>query len=99
MSIEKPRRRMTLQELLVAVDKHAHTFEEYMHDSVFAVLSDVREMSRPRRRHSPFPTYVALQNSMIGLREMTEEVARMTEAITEWFSQLDEHVQRAKGIH
>lgn len=94
--IEKPKRRMTLQELLVQVEKYTHDFEEYMRLNVQPCLSDLREMSRPRRKQSPYPKVVAVQNSVANLRETSAEVARMSAAMMEWFAQLDEHVQRAQ---
>jgi hypothetical protein len=96
MAIEKPRRRMTLQELLVQLEKHAHAFEDFMKVSVYPQLGDLREMSRPRRKHSQYPTAVAMQNALEGLRSLSEELEKTTDAMMEWFAQVDEHVQRAK---
>jgi hypothetical protein len=96
--LEKPKRRMTLQELLVHVEKYSHDFEEYMRINVHPCLGDLREMSRPKRKHSNYPTVIAVQNSVDNLRTTADEVRRMTDVMMEWFAQLDDHVQRARGI-
>ena len=95
--LDRPKRRMTLQELLVHVEKYSHDFDEYMRMNVHPCLADLREVSRPKRKHSNYPTVVALQNSVDNLRTTSEEVRRMTEAMMEWFAQLDDHVQRARN--
>jgi hypothetical protein len=94
--LEKPKRRMALQELLVHVEKYSHDFEEYMRVNVQPLLGDLREMSRPKRKQSNYPTVVAVQNLVDNLRATADEVRRMTEVMREWFAQLDEHVQRAR---
>jgi hypothetical protein len=96
MSIDKPRRRMTLQEVLVNVEKFGPVVHDYMQSDFFPSLADVRETSRPHRKHSPYPTRISLHNCLQKLDATSGELQRMTDAMMAWFAQLQEHLEREK---
>jgi hypothetical protein len=97
MSIEKPRRRMTLQEVIVNIEKFGPLAHEYMQSDFYPSLADVRETSRPHRKHSPFPTRLSLHNSLENLKTTSAELQRMTDAMMAWFGQLQEHLERERN--
>ncbi|GBD36322.1 hypothetical protein HRbin36_01443 [bacterium HR36] len=90
----KPIARMTLQELLTQAQKCARDLSEHFHAGVFNALADFREVSRPVRKKSHFPTVQALKNSLDKLSEAAEETILLCDLLLEL---LTETLRRAKA--
>jgi hypothetical protein len=90
----KPITRMTLQELLTQSQKCARDLGEHFHAGLFNALSDFREVSRPIRKKSQFPTVQALKNSLDKLSEAAEETILLCDLLVELLS---ETLRRAKA--
>lgn len=94
MATLKPRRRMTLLELLVKVEKEAHDLCASVRSNMWPAQSDAHELSRPTRKHSHFPTVLALHNSLDNLQTVNEELDRRVQEFREYLQEIDEHLQR-----
>jgi hypothetical protein len=93
---EKSLRRLPLRQLLASSDRTTRDLAEMVHTHVMPRIADFRDLSRPVRRKSQFPTMVAFQN---GLRRMTEANDRLQTTICvlqEHLEAIRDHAQREK---
>jgi hypothetical protein len=74
MPAEKPYRRMTLQQLLVHAEKCSRDMSEQIRSGYLPRAADSRELSRPVRRKSHYPTLLALLNALSNLDEASKEI-------------------------
>ncbi len=92
---DKPLRRMTLRQLLTHSEKCSRDVIENFH-SFTTLVSDFRDLSRPVRRRSHYPTMVSLQNALKKLRDSFYEVDVLTEYLHEHLQAIGEHAGREK---
>src|SRR5262249_46945501 len=95
---EKTLRRMTLRQLLTHSEKGARDLVEHLQATVLPRCSDCRELSRPVRRRSHYPTLVAVQNALKKLQEAAQQAQEMTEQLHEELEEIREHARR-KGVN
>jgi hypothetical protein len=102
MAINKPpTRRMTLLELLVHTEKYCHDLREHCRVSIWPALTEYRDLCRPVRRRSNFPTIHAVQNGLTKLQEANADVGQMVELLQEWLDDIMDHAkreQRRRGL-
>ncbi|HJT75651.1 MAG TPA: hypothetical protein VJ739_00460, partial [Gemmataceae bacterium] len=79
MTLEKPARRMTLRQLLTHSEKVTRDLIEQLQASVLPAVGDFRDLNRPVRRRSHYPTMVALVNSMHKVERTSEETRAVAE--------------------
>ncbi|HVS38124.1 MAG TPA: hypothetical protein VMS17_21375 [Gemmataceae bacterium] len=96
MVAERPYRRLPLRELLTDAEKRARDLAEQVGTHWTAKASDLRELSRPVRRRSHYPTLLALLNSMQKLFEMNEETEEMTDYLLRQLDEIREHAKRER---
>jgi hypothetical protein len=83
MKLEKPTRRMTLRELITHAEKCARDLAEHFHSNVLPHLSEFRDLNRPVRRRSHYPTLLALQNSLKEVETSGEEAMVLSSYLLE----------------
>lgn len=96
MAISKPTRRMTLLELLVHTEKYCHDLREQFRVNFWPALSEFRDLSRPVRKRSHFPTMVAMQNGLKAVNEAGKDLDQMVEYMLEWLEEILDHAHRAQ---
>ena len=96
MMVERPARRMTLRQQLTHAEKCARDIIEHFQGSVLPSISDVRDLSRPVRRRSHYPTMVSLANSANKLQQAGAEMTRMIEYLQEQLQAIREHARRER---
>jgi hypothetical protein len=96
MQTEKPIRRMTLRQLLTHSEKCARDLAEYVHTQFLTSVSDFRDLSRPVRRRSHYPTMVAMQNALRKLNDTNDKMTNMLEALNEHLDAIRDHANREK---
>lgn len=96
MVVEKPARRMTLRQQLTHAEKCSRDIVEHFQGSVLPSISDVRDLSRPVRRRSHYPTMVSLSNSVNKLQQAGAEITRMIEYLQEQLQAIREHARRER---
>jgi hypothetical protein len=73
MPIEKPLRRMTLHDLIKGVSRSSRELAEQARGEVVPHLSDFRELTRPTRARSRYPSFIAVYNALRRIEEAQEE--------------------------
>ena len=77
MDNERPFRRLPLRDLLTDAGKRSHDLIEHLHITWLARAADLRDLSRPVRRRSHYPTLLALLHSLEKLQQTSEETERL----------------------
>jgi hypothetical protein len=96
MSVEKPARRMTLRQLLTHSEKCTRDLIEHVQGSLLTNVTDFRDLNRPVRRRSHYPTMVALQNSQTKVEQSSEEIQNMANYLLERLQEIREHARRER---
>ena len=96
MAVEKDVHRMTLRELLTSAEKAARALAEHLHTTMLARATDSRELSRPVRKRSHYPTVVALVNSLNKLREGEEETQAYVDRLLELMEAIRDQARRER---
>jgi hypothetical protein len=96
MGSEKSTRRMTLRQLLTHSEKCARDLADLVHTSFLARVSDYRDLSRPVRRKSHYPTLLAMQNALRKLSESADQMQNLTEFLNEHLEAIRDHANREK---
>ena len=96
MGSEKPIRRMTLRQLLTHSEKCARDLADLIHTNFMARVSDYRDLSRPVRRRSHYPTLLAMQNALRKLSESADQMQNMAEFLNEHLEAIRDHANREK---
>jgi hypothetical protein len=97
MALDKSGRRMTLRQLLTHTEKCARDMIELLQTSVLQQVSDFRDLSRPVRRKSNYPTMVAVQNALKKLLNTTEELQTGGSYLLEQLETIREHAKRERA--
>jgi hypothetical protein len=96
MAIEKPARRMTLRQLLTHSEKCSRDLIEHLQSTLLQQVSDFRDLSRPVRRRSHYPTMVAVQNALKKLMAAGNEAQTVADYLNEQFDAIREHGKRER---
>ena len=94
--IERPQRRMTLRQLLTHAEKSVRDLIEYVHTEYLVKVADFRDLSRPVRRRSHYPTMLAVHNSLRKLLDTGKRSQDMTESLVEQFEAIRDHANRER---
>jgi len=93
---DKALRRLPLRKLLASSDKTTRDLAERVHTHMLPRINDFRDLSRPVRKKSAFPTVVAFQNGLRRMVESYEQVQAMIEVLQEHLDAIRDHAQREK---
>jgi hypothetical protein len=93
---DQPLRRLPLRQLLASSDKCARELNEKVHTHFLTRLADCRDLSRPVRRKSHYPTVTALMNGMKHLQEAADQVKVLSAHLKEHLDTIRDHAQREK---
>jgi hypothetical protein len=96
MPLEKPSRRMTLRQLLTHSEKCTRDLIEHVQATFLAHVSDFRDLNRPVRRRSHYPTMVALGNAQHKVQQASEETVTMANYLLERLQEIREHAQKER---
>jgi hypothetical protein len=95
--IERPSRRMTLRQQMTHAEKCARDLVEQFQGTVLSCTSDLRDLSRPTRRRSHYPTMVALWNSLKKLQQAGSETLEMLDYFQEQLQEIRDHARRERA--
>jgi len=96
MPIEKNMRRLPLRDLLTDAEKRNRDLMDHFHNTWLARATDLRDLSRPVRRRSHYPTLHALQNAMQKLLELTDETDALISNLSHRLNEIRDHARREK---
>ena len=96
MPVERPARRMTLRQLLTHSEKCTRDLAEHLQATLLQRVTDFRDLSRPVRRRSHYPTLLALANALKKLQEAGDETNRLVNYLQEQMQDIREHARRER---
>jgi hypothetical protein len=96
MMVEKPARRMTLRQLLIHAEKCSRDLIEQGNATLMPRVADFRDLSRPVRRKSHYPTLLAVINSLNKLQQANKEVQLFAEYLIEQLEEIRGHAKRER---
>jgi hypothetical protein len=94
MLIDKPLHRMTLRQLMTHAEKCARDLAEHLQANLMPRISDMRELSRPVRRRSHYPTLLAIQNALRKVAEANTETQELANYLLEQMTDIHERAKR-----
>ena len=96
MALEKTYRRLPLRDLMTDAEKRSRDVSEQIINTWVTRATDLRELSRPVRRKSNYPTLVALQNSLQKVLAMTEETGELVAYLERQLTEIRDHARRER---
>lgn len=96
MPSDKPKRRMTLRQLLTHAEKLSRDLIDLVHTGFLSRANDFRDLSRPVRRRSHYPTMLAVHNALKKLLEVNQQVHAMNADLVEHLEAIREHATRER---
>jgi hypothetical protein len=96
MAMNKPLRRLPLRDLLTEVDKRSRDLAEHLNVTWLALAEELRELSRPIRKRSHYPTLLALLNCLNQLLETSVETEEKIAHLDQRLEEIREHARRER---
>lgn len=96
MASEKPYRKLPLRDLLTDAEKRSRDTADKVQNLLLTCVSDLRDLSRPIRRKSHYPTLLALQNSLQRALEVTGELGEFIEYLQKQLLEIRDHARRER---
>ena len=96
MGSDKTVKRMTLRQLLTHSEKCARDLVDLVHTGFLSRLADFRELTRPVRRRSHYPTLIAQQNSLRKVIESVQQTHELAEFLNEHMEAIRDHANRER---
>jgi hypothetical protein len=96
MALEKTYRRLPLRDLLTDAEKRSRDVAEHLHNTWVPRVADLRDLSRPLRRKSHYPTLVALQNALQRLVQLTAETGEQIDYLERQLNEIRDHARRER---
>jgi hypothetical protein len=96
MVLEKTYRRLPLRDLLTDAEKRSRDVAEHLHATWLARITDLRDLSRPLRRKSHYPTLLALQNSLQRVIELMGETSELVDYLERQLNEIRDHARRER---
>jgi hypothetical protein len=94
MALEKPARRLPLRDLLTDAEKRTRDLIEHMGSTWLARSSDLRDLSRPVRKKSHFPTLIALRHALEKLLQVNADTLVLIDHLQQELDIIREHARR-----
>jgi hypothetical protein len=96
MAVEKSFRRLPLRDLMTDAEKRCRDLVEHMNTTWIGRATDLRDLSRPVRRKSHYPTLQALLNALTKLTSSSEETEKLIDVLNQELEEIREHARREK---
>jgi len=96
MSSDKPLRRLPLRQLLTSCDKCTRDMHEQVQTHFLVRLNECRELTRPVRRRTHYPTVNSVLNGLRHLKEAADQLNALTALLLDHLDAVREHGQREK---
>jgi hypothetical protein len=93
---EKSLRRLPLRQLLASSEKASRDLAELVHTHLLPRIVDFRDLTRPVRRKSQYPTVMAFQNGLRRMMEANDQVKVLLTVLQEHLDAIRDHAQRER---
>ncbi|CAN5186833.1 hypothetical protein BH10PLA2_BH10PLA2_28030 [soil metagenome] len=94
---ERPSRRMTLRQQMTHVEKLTRDMIEHVNCTLLTHISDLRDLSRPIRKKSHYPTLVAMANSLNKVTQSTAETSEFLNYLHAQLQEIRDHARRERA--
>lgn len=94
MITERSFRRLPLRDLLTDAEKRVRDLHEHFNVTWLARVADLRDLSRPVRKRSHYPTLHALQNALQKTIETNAETRQIIDYLIQELNEILEHARR-----
>jgi hypothetical protein len=94
MGGDKSVRRMTLRQLLSHSEKCSRDLIELVRTGLLSQICDFRELCRPVRRRSHYPSMIAMQNSLRKLQDAAKHTQEAAATLREHLETVNEHAHK-----
>jgi hypothetical protein len=98
MISERSFRRLPLRDLLTDAEKRTRDLAEHFTDTWLTRVADLRDLSRPVRKRSHYPTLQALQNSLQRTVQVNEETRQLIDHLSQELAEILEHARREQFV-
>ncbi len=98
MITERSFRRLPLRDLLTDAEKRIRDLVEHFNVTWLARFADVRDLSRPIRKRSHYPTLNALQNALQKAIDTNADTRQIIDYLVQELSEILEHARREQLI-
>jgi hypothetical protein len=96
MIADKPFRRLPLRDLMTDAEKRTRDLADHFHVTWVVRAADLRDLSRPVRRKSHYPTLQAMHNALNKVLTTSEETEKLIEHLSSELEEIREHARREK---
>lgn len=96
MPQDKPYRRLPLRDLMTDAEKRSRDLADHVGTTWMGGVTDLRDLSRPIRRKSHYPTLLALQNALHKVVQLTQENEELLEYLERQLGDIREHARRER---
>jgi hypothetical protein len=96
MALEKTYRRLPLRDLLTDAEKRSRDLAEHLSNTWLPRVTDLRDLSRPLRRKSHYPTLLALQNALQRVIQLTGESSELIDYLEQQLNEIRDHARRER---
>src|SRR5260370_1169721 len=94
MVLDQSFRRMTLRQLLTLSEKCSRDLQEQLKGTLAPRVAEFRDLSRPVRRRSHYPTLKSMRNALSRLQDAEKEVTAMVEYLLEQLKLIQDQARR-----
>ena len=96
MALEKTYRRLPLRDLMTDAEKRSRSVAEHISNTWLPRITDLRDLSRPLRRKSHYPTLLALQNSLQRVIDLMGETGELLDYLERQLNEIRDHARRER---
>lgn len=94
MISERSFRRLPLRDLMTDAEKRVRDLHEHFNVTWLARVGDLRDLSRPIRKRSHYPTLHALQNALHKALQTNDETRQLIDYLAQELNEILEHARR-----
>jgi hypothetical protein len=96
MALDKTYRRLPLRDLMTDAEKRSRSVAEHINTTWLTSATDLRDLSRPVRRKSHYPTLLALQNALQKVIQLTTETKDLVDYLERQLTEIRDHARRER---
>jgi hypothetical protein len=96
MAVEKSFRRLPLRDLMTDAEKRTRDLAEHLNTTWLTQAAELRDLSRPVRKKSHFPSLKALKNTLDRMIQVDQDTAVLIDYLSQELQEICEHAQRER---
>jgi hypothetical protein len=98
MGADRSFRRLPLRDLMIDAEKRVRDLVEHFNITWLACVADLRDLSRPIRKRSHYPTLYALQNALLKTIQTHKETCQLIDYLVQELNEILQHARREQMV-